>query len=710
MFIQAPWKKKILKEKDNLIIRRVKLMYFFVALSFFFAVNHYNGIIIDGPLYVLQVINSLHPERFVGDIAFAFGNQDSFSLFTPLYKFFILQFGVETGSRILCLLLQMGFALAWAFCIKVFWEKYGNKSQLAFVILCLLCMGIYAFGMPLTHTEFLRFVESYAVSRLASVMFGILGVTFLLKDRRTKSFVFFLFGSLMHPLMAGWGLPLWLFVYYPTMIKPIAIISLVIPFSAFVGKGAFAFYPEGWLTRPFNFAPSYDAIVQFATYSCFFGIVVRRLISYEFLKKISRAVAIVVGIALYWWIWGGLAHHIFFYQVQCFRIEWICQILTLPFYVLLLYKRYKVYRISNRISTYDFSLAMFGLALFLPMHLIEFAVFGLVLLLRRESNLSLRIVQILFLFTSVIALCYQAYLHLYLEGMPLFLFRNVSDAYRVVNTLVLAQGILSAVIAVYMFYRKRFVIAAALAVFCFFPSLQLLPLVVCLAWSFPKIKRSHFFLLSVVAVAEGVLNGDSRLTHMPLPGPLALVAVLWIVFALCILLNRMLKLRNTPIVAFVVVCLTIAFLYWDTRSEEMIISEKQIDTFVNYDIFANHPEIEDRGKVFYYVSGFAVAMPRLQFLNGGYYDENSLTGAVFFEKQYREGNRRRNNLLLKNDDGELSDYAQYRNFAGSVLSQKDSLLDRVAFLCEKGEITYVVSDCELPNTVVLDVMRKKVYL
>ena len=685
---------------------------FLLAIPFFFAVNRYNGIIIDGPLYVLQVINSMFPERFVGDIAFAYGNQDSFSLFTPLYRFFILQFGVEAGSRILCFLLQMGFAFAWAFCIKVFWERYGDKKLLTSVALCFLCMGIYAFGMPLAQAEFLKFVESYAVSRLASVLFGILGIAFLLKDCKIKSLLFFLLGALMHPLMAGWGLPLWLFVYFPVTLKPVVVLSFLLPFSAFIGKGVLNFYPEGWLTRPFNFAPSYDDIAQFVIYSAFFGIFVGRMVLDDFLKKFAQAVAVVVGIAVYWWIWGGLAHHVFFYLVQCFRIEWICQVITLPLFVLLAYSRYKLYRISKNITTYDFALAVFALALFLPMHLIEFAVLGLVLVLRKERPLPLPLLQIVFLFTSLIALCYQTYLQMYLEGLPLIMFRNLSDAYRIADSLVLAEGILSATIAVYMFYRKRIELSIALVVFCILPSLQLLPLFVSFAWISPKIKRSYFVLLCLVAIAEACLNGNGRLTSMPVPGPMALVFPLWIAFIACVFIQR--RFKNIPFFAFAIACVLIGFYHWDARPEEMVVSEKQMDSFVKFDIFEYHPEINDRGKVFYYVKGFAVAMPRLQFLNGGYYDDNSLTGAVFFEKQYREGNRRRNNLLLKKDDGEQSDYAQYRNFAGSFLSQRDSLLDRVSYLCGKGEITHVVSDCDLPNVVLdsipLDVMQKKTYL
>lgn len=299
------------------------LKFLLLVIPFFLAVNCYVGLVVDGPLYVLQVINTMHPERSVGDIAFAYGNQDSFSLFTPIYRFFILHFGVEAGSRYLCLIMQCLFAVAWTLVVKVIWEKYC-KDFLSLIkvpcfydnyfpiALCLLCMGVYAFGTPLSQTEFLRFVEGYAVSRLPSIAFGIAGIAFLIAEKKYASFILFLMGSLMHPLMAGWGLPMWMFVYYPKSIRFIVAGSILLPLTIFADKIPFAAYPEGWLTRPFNFAPTYDDIAKFITFIAFFGICAKHLQNGD-IRKISRAVAIIVSIALYWWMWGGLTHHIFLY-------------------------------------------------------------------------------------------------------------------------------------------------------------------------------------------------------------------------------------------------------------------------------------------------------------------------------------------------------------------------------------------------------------
>jgi hypothetical protein len=172
--------------------------------------------------------------------------------------------------------------------------------------------------------------------------------------------------------------------------------------------------------------------------------------------------------------------------------------------------------------------------------------------------------------------------------------------------------------------------------------------------------------------------------------------------------------RAIPLFLFFVGTSAYAYANWDTRPEEMILSEKQMNAFIDKDIFENEG-IVDRGRVFYHVNGFAACMPRLQFLNGGYYDENSLTGALFFEGQYRDGNHRRNMLLLKRDDGTQSDYALYRNFANGILSKRDSLMDRVKFLCRENEITHFVTDLEgltqSPlKSIDLNVLQKKVFL
>ncbi len=74
------------------------VLLFILGIPFFFAFNHYRGIVIDGELYLLQAIYRKFPQRFIDDVSFAYGNQDSFTLFTPLYDAFIRWGGVDSGS------------------------------------------------------------------------------------------------------------------------------------------------------------------------------------------------------------------------------------------------------------------------------------------------------------------------------------------------------------------------------------------------------------------------------------------------------------------------------------------------------------------------------------------------------------------------------------------------------------------------------------
>ena len=67
------------------LLDKKPLVYLF-GIVIFFAFSHYSGYVLDAVLYLLQTVNYLHPERFVNDVPFMFGNQDSFSIYSPSPK------------------------------------------------------------------------------------------------------------------------------------------------------------------------------------------------------------------------------------------------------------------------------------------------------------------------------------------------------------------------------------------------------------------------------------------------------------------------------------------------------------------------------------------------------------------------------------------------------------------------------------------------
>lgn len=96
---------------SNLIeyLRKQNVAVYMLGIAFFFCVVRYNGIVTDSMLYTLQAVHYLHPERFVGDIAFMYGNQDSFTIISPIYALVLEFFSVEMGAKIICIVSHLFF-------------------------------------------------------------------------------------------------------------------------------------------------------------------------------------------------------------------------------------------------------------------------------------------------------------------------------------------------------------------------------------------------------------------------------------------------------------------------------------------------------------------------------------------------------------------------------------------------------------------------
>ena len=108
-----------------------------LGLAFFFALVRYRGFAYDAALYLLQVMNYLQPERFGNDVPFMYGNQDSFSIFSPIFAEVFKLLGVNIGG-----IVAMMFVLL-AMCVSLItlvcrWTKLFNAEQWRFPIVFLL--------------------------------------------------------------------------------------------------------------------------------------------------------------------------------------------------------------------------------------------------------------------------------------------------------------------------------------------------------------------------------------------------------------------------------------------------------------------------------------------------------------------------------------------------------------------------------------------
>ena len=95
---------------DDLL--KSKWIVYFVGLAAFFMLIHYYGFFSDASLYLLQVIHFLDPSRFENDVPFMFGNQDAYSIFSPIVAVFFKIFGVNAGGMVATLIAQLFWCLA----------------------------------------------------------------------------------------------------------------------------------------------------------------------------------------------------------------------------------------------------------------------------------------------------------------------------------------------------------------------------------------------------------------------------------------------------------------------------------------------------------------------------------------------------------------------------------------------------------------------
>lgn len=142
------------------------------------------------------------------------------------------------------------------------------------------------------------------------------------------------------------------------------------------------------------------------------------------------------------------------------------------------------------------------------------------------------------------------------------------------------------------------------------------------------------------------------------------------------------------VVIWLVICSVVAVVNYVSTSVNWLNSKVMLDYYQQNVLF---PQVEERGRMLFYVSGDYVGEPRLQFMTGSYFTSSSSIGGVFNKKHYRTA-LERSHLLYKKELDALSE----KNYEYAEILQKftdlDSLADRVQFLCEKKEITHLVTD------------------
>lgn len=167
--------------------------WFCLVLAVFLGARGYFGFVHDNILYLAQALARLQPDIFQGDIYLAWGSQDSYTLFSPLYAALIGHYGLEAAN-----LLLVGTALSlFLFASFLFVRAWIPAGLRGYAMLFIAASnGLYGASF------IFKMGEQFATPRPFVEAIVLFGAALLVSGHRTAAFAIVLLGGLLHPLVA----------------------------------------------------------------------------------------------------------------------------------------------------------------------------------------------------------------------------------------------------------------------------------------------------------------------------------------------------------------------------------------------------------------------------------------------------------------------------------------------------------------------------
>lgn len=658
-----------------------KFFLFIAGLLCFFTVVRYHGFYEDAGRYLLQVVNYLYPERFIDDVPFMFGNQDSFTFFSPLMAVVYGLVGVNYGAIVMTFVFQSAWCIG-LICLLYRWcSQFAKQTwSLPIFIICISTLIFKLYGCG----SYFPIIDGILVARFVAEIFMLFGFAWFFYTNRYISLMFFIAGCFIHPLMAGWGLPVWLFYYYPRSKIPILFCAIIFPLTAFLHFGTLDFLPKEWLDRPLCYAPNVEDMIIHALLLIFWASM-GRFIKDSRISNLSRNIFCVCFIGLFWQYVGISMEHVFLIQVQPYRVQWLCIILAFPVMTIFVYEQRKGSTFLNVLRNINVN----------------------------QKNEKIVFILGLLLLSTCAAL--SNYIQLVLEQG----YGSISFATTFIDLptkLIPLQKIVLCLLLLDCLIQRRFIFSVIFAYSLINGFVTLLPIFVIifyLASGLSQLLKNFLMALTVVISIAEML---SALPNSPMQDDwLGNILFLGVAFILTIWIVWLRNVENQnrvflPIVLFLIAIAVWNVFKWDARNEEMQKDERQMDAFFQKPVF---PQVLQRGKILFVENGEFPLQSRFKFLTGTYADETINIGEVFFEKQFKEARHRKNMLL--NGDSVLRDMNDYRTRISNLYKDKYTLVNRTEYLCQSREITHLVTDYgDIPfnksDSAYLNVKKKYVYL
>ena len=662
---------------------------FLFAIPLFFCFFRYDGIVIDAVLYVTQYVFSIDSARFLGDPAFEYGNQEIFGLFPFILGAFIKFFGVAKGAFAYTILMQFAWIVALVFLVNSLLPLI--KQRLWILPVTILLVAFFANGVPFSQIRFFKYISPYACSRSLSIVLGIGAIALIFYKKKVYSLILIIIGTVIHPLTAGWCLPFWMFYYFPKSRVPIAVFSALFPLTILFHVGSFDSFSVGWLPHPLDFRPKYEELSRYFMLIVFWGTLAKYAVEIQ-IRKISNSLCLIMAIALYWDLWGGYAEHVFLYQVQPWRVFWLSSILAAPLALCLIKDSLRSFLKNKRMTHYDLAIMILVVSFVLPENIIMSSFIAIYLFFNKAKIVSLN--ETLWIFVTYLlgGYCIQQYHTWCLQGFPSFLGFDFRVSSHIMDSYLVYQIMFSIGFIIFFSKRNYYTSALLLALSIIFPRFMLLPALSLYLFFFPRQNRMKYWCGAIVVLAlllfDGFVDTETRRLLITDGKPIVFPWLFFTILASFISICLTKRFSFAGVVVWFLICSFFAVTLYRNHSAKWFENEMQLNCYLYNPIF---PQVKERGKMLFYVSGPFIKEPRLQFMTGTYFSHSTKVGSIFNRDHHREALRRSHLLYQKNVKEETGEIVEFSKIIEKI-ANVDTLIDRVSFLCGKNEITHLVTD------------------
>jgi hypothetical protein len=156
----------------------------------------YHGIVGDGQIYALQALARIHPQLAV-DLYLQNTSQDQFTIFSPIYAWFIERLGLEHAARLLTLVFTVWFlAAAWSVA-RMLTSRDGAWLAVAFL---LIAAGSYG------GSGVFQYADLFLTARLPAEALVVTALACYVRGWKRAAFAISIATFLVHPLIALPGL------------------------------------------------------------------------------------------------------------------------------------------------------------------------------------------------------------------------------------------------------------------------------------------------------------------------------------------------------------------------------------------------------------------------------------------------------------------------------------------------------------------------